>query len=86
MIAKNEFAGFLLSLQNKAFFLLGFSFVEIDDSQESLLIIFLRMNFKERFTADITSLFVYVYRLLEFIIRIENELVDNLNGKDKAIR
>ena len=60
--------------------------MEIDDSQESLLIIFLRMNFKERFTADITSLFVYVYRLLEFIIRIENELVDNLNGKDKAIR
>ena len=60
--------------------------MKTDDSQESLLIIFLRMNFKERFTADITSLFVYVYRLLEFIIRIENELVDNLNGKDKAIR
>lgn len=60
--------------------------METDDSQESLLIIFLRMNFKERFTADITSLFVYVYRLLEFIIRIENELVDNLNGKYKAIR
>ena len=60
--------------------------METDDSQESLWIIFLRMNFKERFTADITSLFVYVYRLLEFIIRIENELVDNLNGKDKAIR
>ena len=50
------------------------------------MIILLRINFKERFTADITSLFVYVYRLLEFIIRIENELVDNLNGKDKAIR
>lgn len=67
MIAKNEFAGFLLSLQNKAFFLLGFSFAETDDSQESLLIIFLRINFKERVTADITFLFVYVYRLLEFI-------------------